>query len=48
MEEELIFVKTADYKKSVYSVENIIKDWSNEEENLDASCKRKYLSLKDI
>ena len=48
LEEELIFVKTADYKKSVYSVENIIKDWSNEEENLDASCKRKYLSLKDI
>ena len=46
LEEELIFVKTADYKKDIYSVEQIVSEWSDEDENTVATCNRKEFSLK--
>lgn len=45
LEEELIFVKSANYKKSVYPIKDIIAQWSDEEEKTQASCKRIEISL---
>lgn len=47
LEEELIFVKAADYKKDIYSVEQIVSEWSDEDENSVAICDRKEISLKN-
>lgn len=48
LEEELIFIKTSDYKKNIYSIEQIISEWSDEDENFIATCNRKEISLKDL
>lgn len=48
LEEELIFSKTANYAASVYSVKNIIEEWSDEDARTVASCKRSEISLKNI
>lgn len=48
LEEELIFIKTSDYKKDIYSIEQIISEWSDEDENFIATCNRKEISLKDL
>lgn len=48
LEEELIFIKTSDYKKDIYSIEEIISEWSDEDENFLATCNRKEISLKDL
>ncbi len=45
LEEELIFLKTADYKKSIYSVDEIVSEWSDEDEKTQAFCKRAEISL---
>lgn len=47
LEEELIFIKTSDYKKDIYSVEQIISEWSDEDENSIATCNRIEISLKN-
>ena len=47
LEEELIFVKTADYKKDTYSVAQIVSEWSDKDENTVATCNRKEISLKN-
>lgn len=47
LEEELIFVKTADYKKDIYSVEQIVSEWSDEDEYTVATCNRKEIFLKN-
>ncbi len=46
LEEELIFLKSANYKESVYSVEDIISEWSDEDDGTEAVCKRTEFSLK--
>ena len=43
--EELIFIKTSDYKKDIYSVEQIVSEWSDEDENTVATCNRREISL---
>ena len=48
LEEELIFSKTANYAASVYSVKDIIEEWSDEDARTVASCKRSEISLKNI
>lgn len=48
LEEELIFIKTSDYKKNIHSIEQIISEWSDEDENFIATCNRKEISLKDL
>lgn len=45
LEEELSFVKTADYKSSVYSIENTIADWADEDEKMSATCNRSEYTL---
>ncbi|MBQ0167114.1 MAG: hypothetical protein KBT02_08410 [Treponema sp.] len=45
LEEELIFLKTANYKESVYSVEDVASEWSDDDDGLVASCHRSELSL---
>ena len=47
LEEELIFIKTSDYMKDIYSIEQIVSEWSDEEENTVATCNRKEISLKN-
>ncbi len=47
LEEELIFIKTSDYKKDIYSVEQIVSEWSDEDENTVATCNRKEIFLKN-
>ena len=37
---------TADYKKDIYSVEQIVSEWSDKDENTIATCNRKEISLK--
>ena len=46
LEEELIFIKTSDYKKDIYSVEQIVSEWSDKDEHTVATCNRKEISLK--
>ncbi len=48
LEEELIFIKTSDYKKDIYSVEQIVSEWSDEDENTVVTCNRKEISLKSL
>lgn len=45
LEEDLIFLKTANYKESVYSVEDVASEWSDDDDGLVASCHRSELSL---
>ena len=45
LEEELIFLKTSDYKKSIYSIEKLVSEWSDEDEKIKADCKRTEFSL---
>lgn len=45
LEEELIFVKSANYKDSVYSIDDIVAEWSDEDEGIKATCKRTEVSL---
>ncbi|MBO4857897.1 MAG: hypothetical protein J5527_05235 [Treponema sp.] len=47
LEEELIFIKTSDYMKDIYSVEQIVSEWSDEDEKTVATCNRKEISLKN-
>lgn len=46
LEEELIFLKSANYKNSVYSVNDVISEWSDEDDGTVAVCKRTEISLK--
>ena len=46
LEEELIFSKTSDYKNSIYSVDEIVSEWSDEDEKTKASCNRTEVSLR--
>lgn len=45
LEEELIFLKTADYKKSVYSIDDVISEWSDAEDGSTALCRRTEIAL---
>lgn len=44
LEEELIFVKSTDYKKDIYPIEKVISDWSDED-SIKANCTRTYINL---
>ncbi len=46
LEEELIFSKTVNYMDSIYSVKDIISEWSDKDSRTKASCKRREISLK--
>lgn len=48
LEEELLFVKTVDYEKAIYSIKKIIEEWSDEDEHLIASCNRKFISISSM
>ena len=45
LEEELIFLKSANYIESVYSIDDVISEWSDEDDGTVAVCKRTELSL---
>lgn len=45
LEEELIFLKSANYKESVYSVKDVISEWSDEDAETMAVCNRIEFSL---
>jgi hypothetical protein len=45
LEELLVFVKTANFENDIYSVQQMIEEWSDEEELWTASCDRKNISL---
>lgn len=44
LEEELIFVKSTDYKKDIYPIEKVISDWSDED-SIKTNCTRTYINL---
>lgn len=46
LEEEMIIVKTTDYMRDIYSVEQIISEWSDEDDNSSATCTRTEIPLK--
>ena len=46
LEEEMIIVKTTDYLRDIYSIEQIVSEWSDEEDNSSATCTRTEISLK--
>ncbi len=45
LEEEMIIVKTTDYMRDIYSVEQIVCEWSDEDDNSVAACTRTEVSL---
>lgn len=45
LEEELIFVKSTDYQRDIYSVQQMISEWGDNE-NWTTTCMRKFISLK--
>ncbi|GEM_PF-1661673 len=45
LEEEMIIVKTTDYLRDIYSVEQIVCEWSDEDDNSVATCTRTEISL---
>lgn len=45
LEEELIFLKSANYKESVYSVDDVVSEWSDEDDGSIAICKRTEVPL---
>ena len=47
LEELMFFVKSTDFKKDIYSVQQMIEEWGDEENGWKASCERKFISLKE-
>jgi hypothetical protein len=47
LEEEMIFVKSTDYERDVYSVNQMISEWGDEGEGWKASCNRTFISLRE-
>lgn len=45
LEEEMIIVKTTDYMRDIYSVEQIVCEWSDEDDNSVATFTRTEISL---
>lgn len=45
LEEEMIIVKTTDYLRDIYSVEQIVCEWSDEDDNSVATFTRTEISL---
>ena len=47
LEEIMTFVKTSDYKRDIYPIEDVVSEWSDEEEGFVAICNRTETSLDD-
>ena len=47
LEEIMTFVKTSDYKRDIYPIEDVVSEWSDEEEGFVAICNRTEISLND-
>ncbi len=48
LEELMFFVKTVDFKKDIYSVQQMIEEWGDDESEWNATCNREFISLKGI
>jgi hypothetical protein len=47
LEEIMTFVKTSDYKRDIHPIEDVVSEWSDEEEGFVAICNRTETSLND-